>query len=63
MIIKNIEIKGFRGFGESRTIDLGIPNGEQGSGLTILIGPNNSGKSTIVESFNILSRQHPTSFT
>jgi predicted ATP-dependent endonuclease of OLD family len=63
MIIKNIEIKGFRGFGESRIIELGLPNGEPGSGLTILVGPNNSGKSTIVESFDVLSRGHPTSFT
>jgi AAA15 family ATPase/GTPase len=63
MNIKNIEIKGFRGFGESRIIELGLPNGELGSGLTILVGPNNSGKSTIVESFDVLSRGHPTSFT
>jgi AAA15 family ATPase/GTPase len=45
MTLKRIEIKGFRGFEEEGLINLAIPNGKYGSGLTILVGPNNSGKS------------------
>lgn len=56
MIIKNLTIKGFRGFTDSRKIEFAIPDGETaGSGLTILVGPNNSGKSSIIEALHILS--------
>lgn len=55
MTLRRIEIKGLRGFEEKGIINLAIPNGDYGSGLTILVGPNNSGKSTIVEAFSALS--------
>ena len=56
MIIKNLTIKGFRGFTDSRKIEFAVPDGETaGSGLTILVGPNNSGKSSIIEALHILS--------
>lgn len=61
--IKWIEIKGLRGFEKTGHIDLGIPNGKVGSGLTILLGPNNGGKSTIVEALNALSKPRPSSFS
>ena len=32
------------------------PDGRPGSGLTILVGANNSGKSTVVEAFEALSK-------
>jgi AAA15 family ATPase/GTPase len=51
-----IEIAGLRGFSEPQRINLGNPNGTPGSGLTIIVGPNNSGKSTIIEAFSALSK-------
>lgn len=47
--IKQISITGFRGFTERQTLKLGVPNGNVGSGLTTIVGPNNSGKSSITE--------------
>ena len=56
MIIKSLAIKGFRGFTNKRKMEFAIPDGETvGSGLTILVGPNNSGKSSIIEALHILS--------
>jgi energy-coupling factor transporter ATP-binding protein EcfA2 len=49
MPLNRIEIVGYRGFRRREVLDLAIPNGEIGSGLTILTGPNNSGKSSILE--------------
>lgn len=48
--IKELKIQGFRGFSNEETVTFAQPNGEPGSGLTILVGPNNSGKSSIAES-------------
>lgn len=61
--IQWIEIKGLRGFEKKGHIELGIPNGNVGSGLTILLGPNNGGKSTIVEALNAFSKPGPSSFS
>lgn len=62
-MIKNLSISGFRGFGEAQLIPFAIPNGETaGSGLTIITGANNSGKTTIIESiraFNGSSTSSP----
>lgn len=55
-MIESISIHGLRGFGKLQTINFAIPNGEEGSGLTIFVGANNSGKTTILEalrSFNV----------
>jgi AAA15 family ATPase/GTPase/5S rRNA maturation endonuclease (ribonuclease M5) len=56
MSIEWIEILGLRGFSEKRRLDLAIPNGKEGGGLTTIVGPNNSGKTTIVEAFNALTK-------
>jgi len=56
MAIEWIEILGLRGFSEKRRLNLAIPNGKEGSGLTTIVGPNNSGKTTIVEAFNALTK-------
>lgn len=63
--LKSIEINGYRGFSEPETVNFAIPNGERGSGITIIVGPNNAGKSTIIESLKIISRppRNPPSFT
>lgn len=64
-MIKSITIQGLRGFGEERTIQFALPNNKLGGGLTILVGANNSGKTTILEamrSFNS-TKDNPPSFS
>ena len=47
-MIKEIRISGFRGFGSSQTIPFAIPDAQKsGSGLTIITGANNAGKTTV----------------
>lgn len=61
-MIKSISIHGLRGFGERREIDFAIPNGVEGSGITFLVGSNNSGKTTLLEalrSFNCYTHNPP----
>lgn len=55
MLITALDIIGFRGFAQEQTLRLAQPNDEEGSGLTILVGPNSGGKSTIIESFQTFS--------
>ncbi|MBI3585841.1 MAG: AAA family ATPase [Ignavibacteriales bacterium] len=63
MLIQSIEIFGFRGFATRQTLNLAMPNGSPGSGLTVLVGPNNAGKSTIIESFHCLTSERKASFS
>ena len=61
---KNLKIKGLRGFGTEQTLNLAVPvDNKEGSGLTIIVGANNSGKSTIWEAFRALNGQQEVSFT
>lgn len=49
-MIKMLKICGFRGFGIEQEISFALPREDKvGSGLTIITGSNNSGKTTIVE--------------
>ena len=55
-MINRISCLGFRGFAVKQSLDLAVPDGKRlGSGLTILVGPNGGGKSTLVECFHQLS--------
>ena len=46
----SIEIEGLRGFEKAERLKFAIPNGtDAGSGLTMVVGENNSGKSTVIE--------------
>lgn len=61
-MVKSIYIHGLRGFGEARTIEFAMPNGQAGSGITFIVGGNNSGKTTILEalrSFNCYTHNKP----
>jgi AAA15 family ATPase/GTPase len=61
MIFSKIEITGFRGFDQRGELEFAVPNGKSGSGLTIVVGANNSGKSTIFEAIRAVSQhQSPT---
>ena len=62
-IIKKISCHGYRGFQTRQEIVLAQPNGSFGSGLTILLGPNGGGKSTLIEAFRRLSNVSNVSFT
>lgn len=56
MSVKRLSISGLRGFAEKVDFEFAIPDKEHyGSGLTVLLGPNNSGKSTILEAFHLLT--------
>lgn len=58
-----IRIHGYRGFSTPGKLLLAVPNGDPGSGLTLLTGPNNSGKSTILEALRARVGHQPVSFT
>ena len=53
MFIKKVEIKNFRLFQNLIIDDLNIPDGvTEGSGLTILVGENGCGKTTILDAIS-----------
>lgn len=60
--VASIEIMGLRGFATCQRLQLAAPNGKAGSGITVLVGPNNAGKSTIVEALRAMARTEPPSF-
>ncbi|TOI71402.1 hypothetical protein CGI53_23245, partial [Vibrio parahaemolyticus] len=63
MTLEKIEILGYRGFSEKTEINFAVPNGEKGSGLSIITGANNSGKSSIIECFKARGGYQSPSFT
>ena len=63
MTVHAITVHGLRSFGTEQSISLATPTGAPGSGLTVLVGPNNSGKSTVVEAFRLLVAQGAASVT
>jgi predicted ATPase len=54
MAYTQLGIHGYRSFGNRQEIHFAVPSGKPGSGLTYLVGPNNSGKSTVIEALNAL---------
>jgi len=63
MTLTRLEILGYRGFCERGLLDFAVPNGQPGSGLTLLTGPNNAGKSSILECLRARQGSVPVSFT
>ncbi len=48
--ISRVAINGFRGFATEQSLGFAIPDGvRSGSGMTVLVGPNGGGKSSVVE--------------
>lgn len=47
--LKSLRISNYRGFLSDQEIKFAIPNGKNGSGITLIVGPNNSGKTSVVE--------------
>ena len=61
MSIKKLRIEGLRSFLEKQEIDFAIPDMKNiGSGLTVIVGPNNSGKTTIIEALNLIRKNSDT---
>lgn len=58
-----LQIRGLRGFASRQTLKFACPYGEVGSGLTVVVGANNSGKSTVIESLRALAQTSPPGFT
>ncbi len=63
MPLTKMEVSGYRGFKTTGTINFAVPNGELGSGLTIITGPNNAGKSSILECLRARAGYQSPSFT
>ncbi|WP_082592141.1 ATP-dependent nuclease [Stenotrophomonas nitritireducens] len=62
--LKTLSIAGYRGFNEPRLIHLAVPKDQgEGSGLTIITGANNSGKSTAIEALRARSGHQAPSFS
>ena len=63
-MLKQLSILGFRGFGVQQTLNFALPdNKTPGSGLTIIVGANNTGKTTIIESIQAFNGHTPPSFS
>ncbi|MFN3002339.1 ATP-dependent nuclease [Mycolicibacterium wolinskyi] len=61
--IRTLTIEGLRGYQDAQTVDLAIPDGTAGSGLTVVVGANNSGKSTVIEALTALAVRNATSYS
>lgn len=57
IFIDKITVEGLRGFETAASLKLARPDGHtHGSGLTVVVGANNSGKSTLWEAFDATAR-------
>jgi AAA domain-containing protein len=63
MALKTLEITGLRGFSTTESLRFACPDGRLGSGLTVLVGANNAGKSTVVEAIRALAQQATPGFS
>ncbi len=62
--LKTLSIAGYRGFNEHRVIHMAMPTAQgEGSGLTVITGANNSGKSTVIEALRARSGHQTPSFS
>lgn len=63
MSITRLTILGLRGFSTEETFEFAVPSGSPGSGLTVLVGPNGGGKSTVLEALRVAGRTQNVSFS
>src|SRR5581483_4854151 len=54
--LQSLSIKNFRSFSSKQSFNLAHPDGRKGSGLSVIVGENNSGKSTILEAITHIQR-------
>lgn len=62
-MLDTIAIVGLRGFAESQKLVAAKPNGAPASGLTVIVGANNAGKSTVIEALRAVIQNSAPSFT
>lgn len=62
-MLKSLSILGLRGFAEEQTLRFAQPNNNPGSGLTVVVGANNTGKTTIIEALRALIHRPKVSFS
>jgi ABC-type branched-subunit amino acid transport system ATPase component len=59
--LTELSVLGYRGFSRPQPpVRFAVPNGKPGSGLTALVGPNNAGKSALLEVLGLLKRNPDT---
>ena len=63
MHLTSLTLEGYRGFAQEQKIRFAQPTDAIGSGLTVLVGPNNGGKSTVLEALSIMFSQQDMSIT
>jgi predicted ATPase len=61
MTVRSLTVAGFRGLSTSQRLEFATPTGARGSGITVLVGTNNAGKSSVVEALRALASDRPTS--
>jgi ABC-type lipoprotein export system ATPase subunit len=61
--LRDIAISGLRGFADRQRVEFAIPMGAAGSGLTVIVGPNGGGKSTVLEALRAAGRADSPSFS
>lgn len=62
--LKTLLIAGYRGFNAGSVVNLAVPKEQrEGSGLTIITGANNSGKSTVIEALRARAGHQTPSFS
>lgn len=61
--LQHLSVSGLRGFKSKATLHVAPANGIPGSGLTILVGANNAGKSTVIEAFRAFASEMDLTFT
>ena len=52
--LAKISVRNYRGFFEKQEVNFATPTGLHGSGLTLLVGPNMTGKSSFLETLHML---------
>lgn len=58
MTVERLHVGGLRGLSTRQSIEFAIPTGTPGSGISILVGTNNAGKSTIVEAIQAVTNDN-----
>ena len=56
-MLTTLQIEGLRGFVTKQSLRFSVPNNQYGSGLTVIVGANNSGKSSILEAIRAVVRR------